>query len=128
MRYPEQYRDKRMSAYGEDGMFQLPRAGKTGRFYNVIASSGLDWDHVSVSIPTERRCPTWEEMCYIKSHFWEDEEAVMQLHPPKSEWVNNHPYCLHLWRPQKKEIPIPDSTMVGLRKENIKENNTHGTP
>lgn len=64
----------------------------------VIASDGLGWDHVSVSLAT--RCPTWDEMCAVKSLFFDDEEVVMQLHPAKSQYVNLHPFCLHLWRPQ----------------------------
>jgi hypothetical protein len=62
------------------------------------ASCGGGWDHVSVSCAT--RCPTWEEMAWVKEKFFCDNEAVMQLHVPKSEHINNHPYCLHLWRPQ----------------------------
>ena len=64
----------------------------------VIASDGGGWDHVSVSTP--ERVPTWEEMCKIKSLFFDDEEVVMQLHPAKSQYVNYHERCLHLWRPQ----------------------------
>jgi hypothetical protein len=30
----------------------------------VIASDGMGWDHVSVSL--KDRCPTWEEMCLVK--------------------------------------------------------------
>ena len=52
-------------------------------------------------------------MCYVKGLFWEDHECVMQLHPPKSDYVNNHPYCLHMWRPLDVEIPRPDAFMVG---------------
>ena len=26
------------------------------------------------------------------------DECVVQFHPPKSEYVNLHPYCLHLWK------------------------------
>lgn len=55
-------------------------------------------------------------MCLVKSIFWDDEDAVMQLHPPRSEWVNNHRYCLHLWRPVGVEIPLPPSWMVGNQK------------
>lgn len=79
----------------------------------VIASSDLGWEHVSVS--TESRCPTWEEMCYAKSLFWDAEDTVMQLHPPQSDWVNNHPYCLHLWRPVDVDLPLPPSFMVGFK-------------
>lgn len=63
---------------------------------NVIASDGEGWEHVSVSL--QHRTPTWEEMCFIKSKFWDEQDLVVQFHPPLSEYVNNHPYVLHLWR------------------------------
>ena len=86
-----------------------------GRELKIIASSGdaergIEWEHVSVSL--SNRCPTWEEMCLVKSLFWDDEETVIQLHPPKSKWINNHPYCLHLWRPLKESIPLPPEIAV----------------
>ena len=77
----------------------------------VIASWGDGWDHVSVSL--QNRCPLWDEMQFIKQCFFEDEEAVMQLHPRKSDYVNFHPYCLHLWKPQSAVIPVPPTWMVG---------------
>ncbi len=79
--------------------------------YTVIVSDGLDWEHVSVSLSD--RCLTWEEMCFIKNLFWDDEDAVMQLHPPQSDYVNNHEFTLHLWRPMAANIPLPPSIMVG---------------
>lgn len=88
-----------------------------GRSFFVIASNGAGWEHVSVS-PHNRKqgsCPTWDEMCAIKDMFFEPEETVIQYHPPKSDYVNNHPYCLHLWRPIGQEIPRPPSIMVGLK-------------
>ena len=54
-------------------------------------------------------------MCEIKSMFFEDDEVVMQLHPKKTEYVNNHNYCLHLWKPIGKEIPTPPSILVGIK-------------
>jgi len=77
----------------------------------VIATDQGGWEHVSVSRPD--RIPTWGEMCKVKALFWDDDDCVMQLHPPKSEWVNNHSRCLHLWRPIGVEIPRPPSIMVG---------------
>lgn len=68
---------------------------------SVRISNGGGWDHVSVSL--KHRCPTWSEMCFVKSLFFKDYEWVMQLHPPKSENVNYHKFCLHLWRPQTTE-------------------------
>ena len=77
----------------------------------VIWSFGGGWDHVSVSF--SYRCPTWEEMCRVKDVFFHDEECVVQYHPPKSQYVNKHPYCLHLWRPIKAELPMPPKGFVG---------------
>jgi hypothetical protein len=54
-------------------------------------------------------------MQYIKQFFWEDEEEAMQLHPRESEYINNHPFTLHMWRPQFVELPKPPSFMVGLK-------------
>jgi hypothetical protein len=69
------------------------------------------WEHVSVSI--KRRPPNWQEMCFVKDLFWDDEEEVIQFHPPKSEYVNFHPNCLHLWRPIYFRVPLPPSILVG---------------
>lgn len=76
-----------------------------GQKFAVIASIGGGWDHVSVS--HERRCPTWREMCKIKDMFFDEEDTVLQIHPPKSTYVNDHPRCLHLWRNQNAEIELP---------------------
>ena len=60
----------------------------------------------------QNRCPTWEEMCAIKDMFFNDDEVVMQLHPAKSEYVNIHNYCLHLWKPINAKIPVPPRCFV----------------
>jgi hypothetical protein len=111
----EQYR-VRDGVYGSDpgdtwGAF-VGIPGPCGRDLRVIASDGMDpnctevpWEHVSVSLPN--RCPNWPEMCHIKDLFFAPDEVVMQLHPAKSEYVNNHNFCLHLWRPLKANIPLP---------------------
>lgn len=76
-----------------------------------IASSGDGWDHVSVSL--ENRCPTWNEMEFVKRSFFHVDECVMQLHVPEAEHVNHMPYCLHLWAPQFMIIPRPPNRLVG---------------
>ncbi len=80
------------------------------RLAKVIFSTGCGWDHVSVSFPD--RCCTWEEMCRVKDMFFREDECVVQYHPPKSQYVNNHPYVLHLWRPQNESVPMPPVWMV----------------
>jgi len=79
----------------------------------VIASDQGGWEHVSVSLPN--RCPTWEEMTRVVALFWDEGDCVMQLHPPRAGWINNHPFCLHLWRPVGQAIPQPPGWMVGYK-------------
>lgn len=72
--------------------------------------SGEHFEHVSVSLGY--RCPRWDEMCWVKDLFFEPEECVMQLHVPRSQHINDHPYCLHLWRPTKTPVPMPCAKTV----------------
>lgn len=108
MKYPKQYLVAGLQREDDGGAFKVPFEG---RYLHVIASHGLAWDHVSVSLET--RCPNWREMSYIKTLFWEDDEVVMQLHVAKKDHINVHPYCLHMWKPQLEEIPLPPVIMVG---------------
>ena len=52
-------------------------------------------------------------MCFIKDLFWDSEDTVIQFHPPKSEYVNSHKYCLHLWRKKDTNIETPPKFLVG---------------
>lgn len=89
--------------------------GPCGEELKIVSSGGDEtgWEHVSVS--TRRRPPNWQEMSFVKDLFWEAAECVMQLHPPHSEYVNNHANCLHLWRPTRESIPMPPSILVGVK-------------
>ena len=69
------------------------------------------WEHVSVSV--KNRVPTWQEMCFAKAMFWGPEDCVLQFHPAQSEYVNCHPFVLHLWRPIGIDFPRPPSDAVG---------------
>lgn len=89
-------------------------AGPNGMTLLVMSSGNLDkdWEHVSVS--GKNRCPNWPEMCAVKALFWGEEETVIQFHPPRSKYVNNAEFCLHLWRPLKQLVSLPPTIMVGL--------------
>lgn len=104
------------------GFFRIPHLELTNHLFGCLANNSENWEHVCVTVFIQGsrpdRCCTWDEMCFIKSHFWDDEQAVMQLHPPKSQWISNHPYCLHLWKPKQKEIPLPPSILVGAKEFN----------
>jgi len=101
-------------SYGLAGMFRL--IGPGGAMLLAVSSGGNPlendgWEHVSVS--ADKRCPTWEEMCFVKDLFWDEHELAVQYHPPKSDYVNFHPFCLHLWRPNSGAIMLPPTYMVG---------------
>jgi hypothetical protein len=98
------------ASYGNNGIFIIYSL-KSKKFLRCQASDGLGWEHVSVSLPN--RCPTWEEMCLVKNRFWDPEDVVMQYHPAESDYINCHPFCLHLWRPIGQLIPVPESILVG---------------
>ena len=107
--------DRSWGAYG-----QFIMQGPCGEKLCIIAS-GADaddiqaegWEHVSVS--TKRRCPNWQEMCFVKDLFWAPDECVVQYHPPKADYVNNHPFVLHLWKHRDMPFPTPPSILVGLK-------------
>lgn len=104
-----------MRHYGHEGdetcgAFSVP-SPIDGKPMNVIASSDGGWEHVSVS--RQNRCPNWPEMSHIKGLFFRDDETVIQYHVPSADHVNDHPNCLHLWRPTEDAIPRPPKWMVG---------------
>lgn len=115
---PEKIESKRIEGrpeWGAYGSFRIQ--GPCGEALVIIASGADDrvaegWEHVSVS--TRRRCPNWTEMCFVKDLFWSPDECVVQFHPPRSEYVNNHPFALHLWR-HKNGFPCPPSILVGRK-------------
>ncbi|CAB4130410.1 hypothetical protein UFOVP119_34 [uncultured Caudovirales phage] len=111
MRCPPQLACYRRSVRGEygdgrNGYMMIPARGLA-----IMFSSGAGWEHVSVSLAD--RCPTWDELEWVKRQFWEPGDTVMQLHVPVSEHRCVHPFCLHLWRPLGAEIPRPPAYMVG---------------
>jgi hypothetical protein len=103
------------ASMGNNGVFKI-KSPFPGRELLCVVSDGGGWEHVSVSLMGDkRRVPHWEEMCRVKSVFWEPEDVVIQFHPAESEYVNAHPGVLHLWRPIGQSIPTPDPEMVGPR-------------
>lgn len=82
----------------------------------VIWSYGGGWEHVSID--GKKRMPDWNEMCMLKDMFFKGDECCVQYHPPKSEYVNNIPYCLHIWKPIEEysgKLPVPPSILVGIK-------------
>lgn len=107
----DEYRVPLMGEYGDryNGAFRMKIKGEE---YTIIASNGNGWEHVSIS--HKHKIPSWKTMCLLKEMFFHDDEVVMQLHPKKSEYINNHPNCLHLWKPLNEAIPTPPKHFVGI--------------
>ena len=104
--------------YGMYGAFRI--AGPCGSELVILASAGVEledegWEHASVSV--KHRTPNWTEMCFVKDLFWEDHETVVQFHPRKSEYVNQHPFALHLWKNNRFDYVLPNHLLVGTKKE-----------
>ena len=107
-------------SHGPNGFFMI--VGPTGATLRIVASDATEepessrgWEHVSVSLPN--RCPNWPEMAFVKSLFWDPEETVVQMHPPESTYISNHPYCLHLWRDTVNGHALPPAILVGDKSE-----------
>ncbi len=117
--YINKFRDRQAERklYGVNGdlchgVFRTPRG--EGKYpLLVIASNGGGWDHVSVS-RYDSRMPSWEDMAEVKRLFFEPEETVVQFLPKESEYVNNC-NCLHLWKKQGYEFPLPPSIFTGIK-------------
>lgn len=127
---PERYRSNEHpnrnyhsdASYGNNGCFAIPLGRRFIAW--VLATDGSGWEHVSVSIKISvngkiakeaNRTPTWEEMCEIKDLFWDEEDCVIQYHPPKKDYVSHHHYALHLWKKIGFEQPVPDPSLIGLK-------------
>jgi hypothetical protein len=98
---------------GNNGAFAVPSVEPGWNLF-MLASDGAGWEHVSVHARrgTQTRTPNWREMCHVKDLFWDDDDAVMQLHPRRADYVNMHPNVLHLWRPTWTAVPLPDPVLV----------------
>lgn len=79
---------------------------------SVVFSWGGGWEHVSIAPYNHKITPSWADMCKLKDMFWGPDEAVVQIHPRKSDYVNKMKNCLHLWRPTEQELPLPPTTYV----------------
>lgn len=84
----------------------------SNKWLNFIFSYQLGWEHLSVSMPG--KTPSWDQMCVMKNIFWNENEACVEYHPKKEEYVNDHEHCLHIWKPTEVELPTPPTILVGF--------------
>ena len=109
MKFPEQYRIPHPLGFTHKigdpfDWFMIPSPIKNNQWIAVQADAQTEWEHVSASM--RNRCPTWEEMCFLKDLFWDENDCVVQYHPPKKDYVIIAKRCLHLWK-FNGEMPAP---------------------
>jgi hypothetical protein len=106
MKFPEKYYKGFLSSITGQivNCFKIPFKGT---MLTVVASNIKNFEHASVSL--KHRNPTWNEMCFVKDLFWEDEECCIQFHPRKSEYVNLHEHCLHIWKLPEEVMTLLES-------------------
>jgi hypothetical protein len=93
---------------GQDGALFVSMSRRLSVIVSgMVYPDGKRWYHVSVAHP--ERLPSYNELCEVKSVFIGDNKKAIQVFPAKSEHVNIHPNCLHLWH-CVDEDPLPDFT------------------
>ena len=100
---------------GEDGFHALWTDPITQYRYSIIMSWGGGWEHFSINPISKNKTPEWDFMCKMKEMFFKDDEACVEYHPRKQDYVNNMPHCLHIWRPIKEKLPCPPDIFVGIK-------------
>lgn len=68
-------------------------------------ADGKRWLHVSLSRPN--RLPTWSDIRKVKDIFVGRDRLAIQVFPRQADYVNIHPYVLHLWACLDGD-PVPD--------------------
>lgn len=70
------------------------------------------WLHLSFSY--SKKIPSWEDTTWVKDKFIGDQlEAIVKI-PKRSEYVNVHKFCLHLWCPLSNPRFTPDFRLGGM--------------
>lgn len=77
--------------------------------YGTTDFFGDNWLHVSCS--HKNKIPSWKDLCMVKDIFIGDNKKAIQIFPTKKNYVNFHPYTLHLWCNLTRDI-IPDFNKI----------------
>ena len=67
---------------------------RDGELLISVAIEGGDY-HLCISCAD--RLPTYEELKEARYKYCPNDCYMAQIFPPKEEFVNVNPYCLHLW-------------------------------
>lgn len=87
------------------GTFTILMSGK-------IEKDGKKWIHVSVARPD--KLPEWNLLKEIKRIFIGFDRQAIQILPREKNYINMHPYCLHLFCCVDEADPVPDFVTNGM--------------
>jgi hypothetical protein len=115
-RIPQQFPSSvRLIKQGLDGAAYRVQNGRFAGLKVIVSvaieGDGKAWLHVSCS--RRDRLPSWEDLKFVKETFIGESNYAYQIFPPKSQYVNIHPYCLHLYH-CLEEAPLPEFSFLGL--------------
>lgn len=83
----------------ESVLFRNGRSSKSRKLAVIcdvtFREDGEIWQHVSYSTPDN--VPTHEDTVRVRESFFDPDLVVVQVFPPRGEYVNFHYNCLHLW-------------------------------
>lgn len=71
------------------------RSYKDGECTIIVSKDYGKW-HLSISHP--RRLPTYNELKEARYKYTPNLITMAQIFPPLEQYVNIHPFCLHLWQ------------------------------
>ena len=81
---------------GEAGSGWKPvRCCEIDNLFFCMVAEEMGLLHMSLSHP--HRQPTWDEIKEVRYALLPDEKTFAVLLPPKSQYVNLHENCFHLW-------------------------------
>lgn len=88
-------------------MWKIERV-KEGKLFDADGGlhiiHGIEDGKRHVSISHASRYPTWDEIKDVREQLCGEQETMAMILPPKSEYVNVHPFCFHLWQLNDKEL------------------------
>jgi hypothetical protein len=84
-----------VEAFGPDGRRFWHHASATSVIATRADHDGQEWLHASIAHPD--RMPTWDELKALKVALVGAARFAYLVFPPAWQYVNQHPYALHLW-------------------------------
>lgn len=108
---PSGYSEETITEDGARYIYQGMRGYHTVILSGATELDGRVWLHLSVATPT--KLPSWELLKFVKDCFLGPKRQAIQVLPSEERYINQHPYCLHLFTCISDDDPIPDFTHGG---------------